>query len=156
MNIFLKIKNKNNGQVMLVTVLFLASVFLVATTVAGVLTLNQTRQTNVAVDSVKAIYAADAALERALFKVFRCNNLNAPDQALVVSTDVCLESGNSQYDNSFTGKLTDNQTYELLISRDVGCPFGATHDDTTVPDQITCIKSVGRAGSAARAFSINF
>ncbi len=149
--------NKNSsGQVMLVTVLFLASVFLVATTVAGVLTLNQTRQTNIAVDSVKAIYSADAALERGLFKVFRCNNLNAPDQALIASTDVCLESGNNQYDNSFTGKLTDNQTYELLISKDAGCPFGAVHDEGTTPDVLTCIKSVGRAGSAARAFSISF
>ncbi|MST04417.1 MAG: hypothetical protein EXS49_02535 [Candidatus Pacebacteria bacterium] len=151
------INNKNNsGQVMLVTVLFLASVFLVATAVAGVLTLNQTRQTNIAVDSMRAIYAADAALERGLFKVFRCNNLNAPDQAIIVGTDVCLESGNSQYDNSFTGKLTDNQTYELLISKIAGCPFAAAHDDSTLPDELTCIKSVGRAGSAARAFTIGF
>lgn len=57
----------NKGQVMLLTVLLTGGVLLAATAVAGLMMIYQIRQTTAMIDSVQAIFAADAALEWSLF-----------------------------------------------------------------------------------------
>lgn len=55
------------GQVMLLTVLLTGGVLLAATAVAGLMMVYQIRQTTAAINSVQAIFAADAAVEWDLF-----------------------------------------------------------------------------------------
>ena len=61
---------KNEGQLMVITVIILGSVFLGATTIAGLLTLYRIRQAASSVQSAQAFFAADAGLERALYECF--------------------------------------------------------------------------------------
>ena len=56
-----------SGQAMLIAVLSLGGAILGATTVAGLLTLYQIRATTDTANSAKAIFAADAGVEWALF-----------------------------------------------------------------------------------------
>src|SRR3989338_8111628 len=63
---------------MLLTMLFLSAGFLSATVIAGFLMVYQLSQVSRIVVSAKAIYAADAAIERHLFKIFRCNQNPPP------------------------------------------------------------------------------
>lgn len=60
----------NKGQVMLLTVLIISGTVLGATTIAGLLTLNQIRQTTNVINSTQALYAADAGLEWHLYTSF--------------------------------------------------------------------------------------
>ncbi|MEK7626571.1 MAG: hypothetical protein AAB399_00155 [Patescibacteria group bacterium] len=56
-------KRKNNGQVMIMVVIMIGGLLLAATAIAGLLTIYQVRQSNDAVSSAQAFFAADAALE---------------------------------------------------------------------------------------------
>lgn len=58
----------NKGQVMLLTVLILSGTVLAATTIAGLLTLFQIRQSSNISNSTAAIYAADSGIEYELYK----------------------------------------------------------------------------------------
>lgn len=74
--------NKRSGQAMLIAVLSLGGAILGATTVAGLLTLYQIRATTDTQNSAKAIFAADAGTEWALFSYYcgsdgRCSGLPA-------------------------------------------------------------------------------
>ena len=77
------------GQVMLLAVLSMGGIILGATTIAGFLMIHQIRQTTVAEDSARAIFAADAGLERGLytyFKVYDCfadNPINCPSGEII-------------------------------------------------------------------------
>ena len=66
------VKNRNrsrmSGQVMLMTVIMLSGAILASTSLAGLLILYQLRQSTDSASSTKAIFAADAGIERALFK----------------------------------------------------------------------------------------
>ncbi len=154
-----KIKNnKSDGQVMLLTVLFLATIFLSATIIAGSLMVSQVSQTAKVADSAKAIFAADTAIERAEFKIFRCNDPTAPDQSTIAGTDVCLNAGEPLAPDA-SNKLPvffDNASYQLLITTDPGCPSNATHDPNALPSAVVCVKSIGRTGKVARAFGLDF
>ena len=59
-----------SGQAMLIAVLALGGAILGATTVAGLLTLYQIRATTDTANSAKAIFAADAGTEWALFNYY--------------------------------------------------------------------------------------
>ena len=59
---------------MLITVLALSGTILGATAIAGLLMLNQIRQSNDIVNSNKAIFAADTGLEWRLYKFFKADN----------------------------------------------------------------------------------
>ncbi len=61
-----------SGQAMILTVLALGGTILGATTIAGLLMLYQIRQTADLANSAKAIFAADAGIEWALYD-FTCN-----------------------------------------------------------------------------------
>lgn len=64
----------NRGQVMLLTVLVLSGTILGATTIAGLLTLYQIRQSTDFINSAKAVYAADSGMEWRLYKFFKSDN----------------------------------------------------------------------------------
>jgi len=70
------------GQVMLVTILALSGTILGATTIAGLLMLYQIRQSADAGNSAKAIYAADAGLERQLYELFKNETCDAAMRTL--------------------------------------------------------------------------
>ena len=59
------------GQAMILTVLVLGGAILGATTIAGLLTVYQVRQTADFANSAKAIFAADAGIEWGLYQFFR-------------------------------------------------------------------------------------
>src|SRR3989344_2829140 len=59
--------NNKKGQVMLITVVMLSGAVLASTSLAGLLILYQLRQATDAAASMKAIFAADAGLERAFY-----------------------------------------------------------------------------------------
>jgi hypothetical protein len=63
-------KNSRSGQAMLIAVLALGGAILGATAVAGLLTLYQIRATTDTANSAKAIFAADAGTEWALFNYY--------------------------------------------------------------------------------------
>ena len=67
----MRLLKDDKGQVMLITVLALSGTILGATTIAGLLTLYQIRQTTDFINSTKAIYAADSGLEWRLYKFFK-------------------------------------------------------------------------------------
>ncbi|OGZ00507.1 MAG: hypothetical protein A2946_00870 [Candidatus Liptonbacteria bacterium RIFCSPLOWO2_01_FULL_53_13] len=60
-----------NGQVMILTVVAIGGTLLAATTVAGLLVVYQLRQSSDAVNSAKAIFAADAGIEWGLYQFFK-------------------------------------------------------------------------------------
>lgn len=64
------IHHKNNGQVLLMSIVALGAIFLSATAVAGFLMAFQLRQANDAVNSARAFFAADAQLELETYNVF--------------------------------------------------------------------------------------
>src|ERR1700722_19958653 len=72
------IKNKRSGQAMLIAVLSLGGAILGATTVAGLLTLYQIRATTDTGNSAKAIFAADAGVEWALFNHYCTTDNRCP------------------------------------------------------------------------------
>ena len=58
----------NRGQVMLLTVMLLSGTVLGATSIAGLLTIYQLRQSSNAADSMRALYAADTGIEWEFYK----------------------------------------------------------------------------------------
>ncbi len=79
------------GQVMLLAVLVISGTILGATTIAGMLMLNQLRQaTNIGL-SMQAIFAADTGIEWELFKLFKPDDaINNPTLAPVMENKTCL------------------------------------------------------------------
>ena len=62
--------NKNNGQAMMIVVLILSGIIIGATSISGLLTARQTRQTADSGSLAVAISAADAGLEWRMFKLY--------------------------------------------------------------------------------------
>ncbi len=58
-------KNKESGQVMILSVVMLGGILLSAASIAGLLMVYQIRASNDAVNSAKAVFAADAGVEAA-------------------------------------------------------------------------------------------
>lgn len=76
-------KLKNNGQVMLLTILIFGGAMITATIIAGTLTIQSIRQSTLAAESAKAIFAADAGVD---FLWYRCREWVNPATGL---TDGC-------------------------------------------------------------------
>ena len=87
----LKINYMRKGQVMLLAVLVISGTILGATTIAGMLMLNQLRQaTNIGL-SMQAIFAADTGIEWELFKLFKSDDALAnPALAPVMENKTCI------------------------------------------------------------------
>lgn len=73
-----KIKKNKQGQVMIVVSLSLGGVMIISSLVGGILILNQLRQSKNLVDSAKAIYAADAALNWGFYQFIGSRGASAP------------------------------------------------------------------------------
>src|SRR3989344_3957998 len=69
----------NQGQVMLLTVMIVSGAILGATAIAGILTVNQIRQTTNIANSLQAVFAADAGLEWELYRLFRDGSYPKPE-----------------------------------------------------------------------------
>jgi len=151
----------NDGQVMLLTILILSAVFLMTTVIAGLLMVYQLGQVTRIQESAKAIFAADAATERALFNVFRCNHPD-PAQAPVVPnsswipsvTAICLSTQSQTPDPLEVPKFLNGASYKMTIFTDPPC--NGSHDTGAHFGDIRCIKSTGRAGRSSRAFQVEF
>jgi hypothetical protein len=76
-----QIADNKKGQVMLLTVVVLSATILGATTIAGLLTMYQVRQSTDIINSGKAIFAADAGLECEYYRIdnpaFNCADVSA-------------------------------------------------------------------------------
>ncbi len=67
-----KFRSKNHsGQAMIITTLAMGGVIFGATIIAALIISYQIRQTTVATDSAKAIFAADAGVECGLYQFFK-------------------------------------------------------------------------------------
>jgi hypothetical protein len=115
------------GQAMILTVLALGGMMLGATTIAGLLLTYQIRQATDLAASSRAIYAADAGLELALYQFFRNPNEPAPaflNGAAVAVT--CYDNGGGAVpcgnENNYTVRAKGtfgavNRAFELTLQR---------------------------------------
>lgn len=80
--------SNQHGQVMLLTVLILGGVVLGASSIGGLLMINQLKQANLVTDSTQAVFAADSGLEYALFTKFKIPTYPKPsfDRANFITT----------------------------------------------------------------------
>jgi len=147
---------------MLFTVLVISGLFLGVTAIAGLLMNYQLRQVTNIVDATKAIFAADAAVERALFVVYRCNGGNPvlpstgwPDD--LIANQFCETLGKSAADDPNPPALPtfyNNANYRLLIESGVFGP--GIHDPDATSVTVSTIKAAGQAGKSTRSLGIFF
>lgn len=126
-----------SGQIMVLTVLALGGTILGATTIAGLLMLYQIRQSTDLANSAKAIFAADAGIEKSFYDISCAGN--ADKQPCPAPPD------------TGTWKLSNGATANIVCSDGNGDPIG-----TCASDQVRVIRSVGSAGTASRAFEVDF
>ena len=88
---------RRQGQLMLISVFILGSVILGTTMIAGLIMTYRLRQVADVKDSARAIFAADAGLERALFQCFK----------LGIPTTTCA---------NFSGSLTNGASYTVIYN----------------------------------------
>jgi hypothetical protein len=122
------------GQVMILTVLALGGTLLGATTVAGLLTLYQIRNSTDLANSARAIFAADAGIEWGLYN-FSCSaeedrSRNCPAQEL--------------------GEFSNGATVQVICGDDLGNEVACNDPG------VASLKSVGSAGGSSRAFEASF
>ena len=117
---------RNSGQVMLLTVLVVSGTILGATTIAGMLTLNQLRQANNISLSTQALFAADAGIEWELFKFFKPeiaaqdeDNDGLLDLAPQLTNNTCLLTSSDQSSIKSVGCAGGAPT---LSCSDTACP----------------------------------
>lgn len=76
---------KRNGQVMVLSVLMLGGVLLGVSALAGLLMVYQIRQANDAVNSARAFFAADAAMEWQTYNIYKASTTPAEPPLFTVS-----------------------------------------------------------------------
>ena len=137
---------------MLLTVLILSAVFLSTTVIAGLLMSYQLGQVARIADSAKAIFAADTALERAFFLVFRCNPTpTVPAGWDTTGFDKLCEEAERQ---SSEVPFYNGASYFVTIESTAGGE--GSHDTEADSTNVATIKVTGRAGKSARAFRADF
>jgi len=124
-----------SGQVMILTILALGGTLLGATTVAGLLTLYQIRNSTDLANSAKAIFAADTGMEWGLYNF------------------ICANGGDQQ---PCPAAALGPDTFANGSKVDVTCldSNGDTLDCTDA--KVTSLRSVGTAGGSSRAFQTSF
>jgi hypothetical protein len=135
-------RHPRSGQAMLIAVLALGGAILGATTVAGLLTLYQIRATTDTTDSAKAIFAADAGVEWALFNHY-CATTNPPR--------CVLSSGQDYPSPSFAtaNNITPAMSVNCYASYDTSGSSTLCSDPSTV-----AAISSGIANGSERAFFV--
>lgn len=123
--------SRRSGQVMILTILALGGTLLGATTVAGLLTLYQIRNSTDLANSAKAVAAADAGVEWGLYN-FSCANGG--------SQEPC-PAPELAFSNGATVKVTCLGAAGALDCADPG---------------VTSLRSVASAGGSSRAFEVGF
>ena len=143
------------GQVMLLTVLIMSAVFLSATVIAGLLMVYQLNQVTSVVSSAQAIFAADAAIERGKFKIFRCNTPSNIEVIAGVPTwdvgsgqniDLCATITNADPATPSIKSFLNGATYKLTI-----LPTQTVSEDDFVPGTDVSLKASGFSGDSVRA-----
>lgn len=110
--------NNQGGQLMLTTVLILGGAMIGASLIAGFLTTQSIRQSTLAADSAKAIFAADAGLDAIYYQcVIQQNCPDSVGGSTTTCTDVttALENG-SCYVASYTKDPNDSTLFTELDS----------------------------------------
>jgi hypothetical protein len=135
----MKKTNQKNGQSMLIAVLAFSGAILGATTIAGLLMLYQIRATRDLGNSAKAIFAADAGVEWALFD-FYCD---------ATSSSRCM---GAQREQEPVGALGNDATVQVT------CYDGSGVATSTCSDTANVVSAVARGAytDARRAFYLNF
>ena len=139
----MKKTNQKNGQAMLIATLAFSGAILGATTIAGLLMLYQIRATRDSGNSAKAIFAADAGVEWALFD-FYCD---ATSPTNPVSR--CMGSQREQVPE---GTLGNNATVQVTCYDSSGVTTSTCSATGTVVSAVTR----GAYTDAKRAFYLNF
>ena len=119
---------RRRGQVMILTILALGGTLLGATTVAGLLTLYQIRNSTDLTNSAKAIFAADAGIEWGLYCAARQPANPCPA------------------DDGFGNGASVAVTCADRSANAVDC----------ADQNVATLKSIGSAGQSSRAFSASF
>lgn len=120
---------------MILTVLALGGTLLGATTVAGLLTLYQIRNSTDLANSARAIFAADAGIEWALYNYF-CSD---------AATSTCATAPP-------LGEFSNGAKVRVVCLDAAGVePIGGCAD----PDVVS-FRSIGTAGGSTRAFEASF
>jgi hypothetical protein len=120
-----KMHKSKKGQIMLMSVLTLGAVMLGATVVAGFLVLYQIRMSSNAADSAKAIFAADAGIEWAIFSFTR--PASPPPST----------------------SFSNGASFEVVCKNDIGQVVLCTNASTSL------IRSSGQYGSVTRVFELS-
>lgn len=120
-----KNRNKEKGQVMLLSVLLISSAVLGAATLAGILVLFQLRQTADAQTSARAVFAADAGIERSLYEKYHGTHIGCGAGAPPIESEAEV--------------FTIDPAISYIVSFEKDCTVGI---------------SAGRSGRSARAFRI--
>ncbi len=98
-----KLSALRGGQLMIVTVLILGGAILSASVIAGYLMTRNIRQTTLANDSAKAIFAADAGLERILYECLK--------------NGACEGGGACPISGNFNATLSNGTSYEAVFQK---------------------------------------
>lgn len=115
------------GQVMLLSVLMIGSSILVFSSIAGYMMLERFRTSSNAVDSTKAIFAADSGIECELYKYnfsdpqnsrqIDCESLKFNDNKTSILTDVVGDaSGTPLYVKSIGTSVKSKRAFMLYFS----------------------------------------
>ena len=109
----------NKGQVMILTVLIISGTILGATTIAGILMVNQIRQATNAQHSLQALFAADAGLEWELYRSFVDKNYVKPEMNKADFVTKVADSGIEFRSVGCAGALIEGKVPENRCSRKV-------------------------------------
>jgi len=145
---FISRKDKNivrRGQVMIITILVLGGAILSATTIAGLLMLYQIRQTTDIANSGKAIYAADAGIEWALYTWFCTPSKGGCDAPLPSS------GGRPATLSNGATIVVQKDCFDI----DGHLLVGINCTATSSPYSVT-FRSVGTGGNSTRALGLSF
>ena len=115
---------------MILTIMALSGTLLVATTIAGLLTTYQIRAAGDIAASTRAVYAADAGLEMALYRFFRPEMVATPTTTLA------------------------NGGVILISCLDTVTAYPTQLDTSCADASTTLIRAVGAHGQANRPFGL--
>jgi hypothetical protein len=116
-----KAKNHSKGQAMLFTVLSLGGAMLGVTTIAGILMVYQIRDTTDFENSAKAVFAADAGTELALYDFFQPVSFTpSPFSNGASMSTTCYDVNNAVTDCGATLVASSSATYAVARGSSLG------------------------------------